>query len=69
MGASGGALSGVVGVLEDLYAPGAARARELMDAEHQVAIPVPSPGDRMLSTGRLVVRTRPGRPPEAGPAA
>jgi hypothetical protein len=60
MGGSHGSMAAALGVLDEVWHPGAARARERLDAQHELAVPVPSPGDRLLREGRVVIR-RPGR--------
>jgi len=52
---SSGSASGVLGAFEVIYSPAAARAREELDRQHEQVIPTPSPGDRLLSEGRLVI--------------
>lgn len=41
-------MSSALGALDQVFNPGAARARELLDAQHERVIAVPSPGDRLL---------------------
>lgn len=62
---SAGGLAGALGVLDDLVNPGAGRAREEMQGANEAVIPAPSPGDRLLRDGRIVIRRRPD-PPAAG---
>ena len=62
MGGSAAAMSGVIGALEEFYNPAAARAREELKEQHERVIPVPSPGDKMLDEGKVVIRRRAGRP-------
>lgn len=57
---SRGGMSAVLGALDSVFNPGAARAHDEIDEQHQRVIPTPSPGDRMLTEGRVVI-TRPGR--------
>jgi hypothetical protein len=58
-GTSAGATAGVLGVLDELVNPGAARAREEMQGANEAAIPAPSPGDRLLRDGRITIRVAP----------
>jgi hypothetical protein len=60
MGGSHGSMAAAVGVLDGVWHPGAARAREHLDAQHEHAMPAPTPGDKLLHEGRLVIR-RPAR--------
>lgn len=59
-----GGMAGVFGALDAVFNPGAARAREEMDDQHERVIPTPSPGDRMLGDGRVRIRVQQSRPPE-----
>jgi hypothetical protein len=51
-----GGMSAVLGALDSVFNPGAARAHDEIEEQHQRVIPTPSPGDRMLSEGRVVIR-------------
>jgi hypothetical protein len=55
MGPSAGGMSAAIGSLDQFLNPGAARARELLDAQHERVIPTPSPGDRLLDENRIVI--------------
>jgi hypothetical protein len=57
-----GGMSAVLGALDSVFNPGAARAHDEIEEQHQRVIPTPSPGDRMLREGRVVIR----RSAEAG---
>ena len=46
---------GAANALDEAFNPAAARARDHMQADHERAIPTPSPGDRMLHEGRIVI--------------
>jgi hypothetical protein len=59
MGGSASAMSGVIGALEEFYNPGAARARQELQEQHERVIPVPSPGDKLLDEGKIVIRRKP----------
>jgi hypothetical protein len=52
----GSAVSGVAYALEELYNPSAARARK--EQEERV-VRVPSPGDKLLDEGKVVIRRGP----------
>lgn len=54
-GSAGGALSGGMSALDAVFNPGAARAREELDQQHERVMPAPSPGDRMLDEGVIVI--------------
>lgn len=54
-GSAGGALSGGLSALDAVFNPGAARAREELDQQHERVVPAPSPGDRMLDEGVIVI--------------
>lgn len=43
----------MVGVFDELYNPGAVRAHDELRAQHERVLPCPSPGDRMLTEGRV----------------
>jgi hypothetical protein len=55
-GRSGGAtMSAALGAMDVFVNPAAARAREDLDRQHEQVIPTPSPGDRLLDEGRIVI--------------
>ena len=43
------------GAMDGFFNPGAARARELINEQHERVIPTPSPGDSILKEGRIVI--------------
>jgi hypothetical protein len=45
----------VLGVFEEVFSPGAHRAREELDRQHEQVVPTPSPGDRLLDEGVVVI--------------
>ena len=47
-------------VLDQVWHPGAARAREDQETRHERSVPSPSPGDRLLRTGRVRIGRRDG---------
>jgi hypothetical protein len=56
LGTSAGGVGGSLGVLDELFNPGAKRGREEMAREHEMALPAPTPGDRLLTEGRITIR-------------
>jgi hypothetical protein len=52
------------GALEEIFNPAAARARKEFQEQHEHVIPIPSPGDKMLAEGKVVIP----RTPKAQPA-
>lgn len=59
-GSAGSALSSGLGAFDVFFNPAAARAREELEQQHERVVPVPSPGDKMLSEGIVVIEV-PGR--------
>jgi hypothetical protein len=58
MGGSASAMSGVIGALEEFFNPAAARARQELQEQHERVIPAPTPGDKILDEGRVVIRRK-----------
>jgi hypothetical protein len=56
MGDSRRGTAAVLGVLDDIWHPGAARAREQLDSQNERVMPAPSPGDKLLDDGKIVVK-------------
>lgn len=56
IGGSGGSSAAALGVLDGILHPGAARAREHLDAQHERVMPSPTPGDKLLSDGVVVIK-------------
>ncbi len=56
MGGSGPGASSSLGALEEIFAPAAAKARLDLESRHEMAIPVPSPGDKLLTDRLLVIK-------------
>ena len=54
-GSAGSALSAGLGSLDAVFNPAAARAREELDQQHERVLPAPSPGDRILDEGVVVI--------------
>jgi hypothetical protein len=59
MGDSRRGSAAVLGVLDDIWHPGAARAREQLDSQNERVMPAPSPGDKLLKDNKIVVVVRP----------
>ena len=56
MGGSQPGSSSALTALEEVFAPAAAKARLDLESRNERSIPIPSPGDRLLSDRVLVVR-------------
>ena len=56
-GAAGSApaMAAGLGALEEVLSPSASRARELLEADHERVVAAPSPGDRLLDDGVVVI--------------
>lgn len=50
-----GGMGAVLGGMDELFHPEAVRARESIERQHSLVVPMPSPGDKLLNEGRLVV--------------
>ncbi len=59
MGESRGGMGAVFGALDGVFNPGAARARESLEADNQRVVQKPSPGDKLLSDGKVVIQLPP----------
>ena len=57
-------MGSALGAIDDVFNPGAARARETLKAENQRVIPKPSPGDKLLKDGNVVIQLPSGRTAE-----
>ena len=55
MKGSASSMSAAIGALDEVLNPGAARARELVADEHERVVATPSPGDKLLAEGRIVI--------------
>jgi hypothetical protein len=64
MGGSAAGVNAMFGALEEVFNPAAARARKELQEQHERVIPIPSPGDKLLAEGRVVIP----RTPKAQPA-
>jgi hypothetical protein len=56
LGRSNRSAQAAVSVLDEIWQPGRAQARERLDGQHERVQPAPSPGDRLLSERRLRFR-------------
>jgi len=56
MGGSTPGASSSLGALEEIFAPAAAKARLDLESRNERAIPIPSPGDRLLADRLLVIK-------------
>ncbi len=58
MGGSQPGASSTLSALEEIFAPAAAKARLDLESRNERAIPIPSPGDRLLTDRVLKVKVR-----------
>jgi len=58
-GSAGSPMSAGLGAIETFVNPAAARAREALQQQHERVIATPSPGDRLLKDGRVVIDLSP----------
>jgi hypothetical protein len=56
LGDSRPAMGAVLSGLDAFVNPAAARAKELLEEQHERVVPTPSPGDRLLEERRIVIR-------------
>ena len=56
MGGSQPGASSTLSALEEVFAPAAAKARLDLESRNERAIPIPSPGDKLLTDRVLVVK-------------
>jgi hypothetical protein len=45
----------VMSGLDEIFHPGAARAREVIEVQHEMVIPLPGAGDRPWADGTIVI--------------
>ena len=65
MGGSAAGMNAMIGALDSVFNPAAARAREELEEQNERIVPVPSPGDKLLAGGKVVIRRSPkGKPQE-----
>ena len=60
-----GATAMAFSALDEVFNPGAVRAKEQLKADHERQVPVPSPGEDALRTGSLIIRV--SKPAPADP--
>ena len=59
---SRGGVGAMLGGVDEVFHPEAARAREQIDRQHSMVTPMPSPGDKLLKDGKLIVERPADRP-------
>jgi hypothetical protein len=59
MGGSAAGMNAMFGALEEFFNPAAARARKDLEEQHERVIPIPSPGDKLLAGGKVVIPRTP----------
>jgi hypothetical protein len=64
-GSAGSAMSAGLGAIESFVNPAAARAREELRPQNERVIATPSPGDRLLKDGRIVIELPDADPTDA----
>ncbi|MDO9484946.1 MAG: hypothetical protein Q7K25_02675 [Actinomycetota bacterium] len=64
MGGSAPGASSSLGALEEIFAPAAAKARLDLESRHEMTIPIPSPGDKLLTERLLVIKATKQHQPE-----
>ena len=68
MGGSAAGMNAMIGALDSFFNPAAARARKELEEQHERVVPIPSPGDKLLKEGRVVIRgTSKGTPKDPPP--
>jgi hypothetical protein len=65
MGGSAAGMNAMIGALEDVFNPAAARSRKELEEQHERVVPIPSPGDKLLATGKVVIPRKPEDKPPA----
>jgi len=56
MGGSAGGMNAMLGALDEVFNPAAARARKELEEQNERVVPIPSPGDKLLPVGKVVIR-------------
>ena len=51
----------MLGGMDELFHPEAVRARQSIERDHSMVVPMPSPGDKLLKEGRLVIERSPAQ--------
>lgn len=58
MGGSHPGMGAVLGVMNEVFHPAAARAAQALDDQHERVLSSPTPGDRLLQEGLIVIEPR-----------
>lgn len=66
MGGSTAGMGAAVGAIDFFFHPGAAGARELLQEQNRRVVATPSPGDKLLDEGRIVIRLGSRKGPTPG---
>jgi hypothetical protein len=56
MGGSAAGMNAMIGALDDVFNPAAGRARKELEEQNERIVPIPSPGDKLLAEGKVVIR-------------
>ncbi len=59
MGGSTTGMNAMIGALDDVFNPAAGRARKELEEQNERVVPIPSPGDKLLAEGKVVIRRVP----------
>ena len=59
MGGSAAGMNAMIGALDSFFNPAAARARKELEEQHERVVPIPSPGDKLLAEGNVVIPRTP----------
>jgi len=59
MGGSAAGMNAMIGALDSVFNPAAARARKELEEQNERVVAVPSPGDKLLAEGKVVIRQSP----------
>jgi hypothetical protein len=51
-------MGAVLGGLDEVFHPEAVHGRQETDRQHSMVVPLPSPGDKMLDDGVVVIERR-----------
>ncbi len=62
MRGSAAGMNAMIGALDTFFNPAAARARQELKEQHERVVPIPSPGDKLLKEGKVVIRRTPPEP-------
>jgi hypothetical protein len=56
-------VNAMFGALEEIFNPAAARARKELQEQHERVVRIPSPGDKILAEGKVVIPRTPKAQP------